>query len=237
MIFGRRAKRASLQMKSVHVVRCATAKWVGLRVDPSRGKICLVIPKRASEKKAWKFAHENREWIEAKLAKMEKPVPFIDGAIIPIFGKDRTLRIIRHDKRTTEIDLSEKTLMVRTSREDPTNNIKQFLTKMLYDIVWPMACRKAEQIDKKVVSVTMRNTRARWGSCATDGRMMFCWRLIFAPMVIIDYIVAHEVTHLKHMDHSGRFWAQCHELSEDMKHSVNWLDANGDRLLMYGLPS
>lgn len=213
----------------------ARARRIALRADPARCEIALVIPRRASEKAAWKFAHENRAWILAALSEMERPIPFVDGAVFPIFGIDRTLRIIKTDKRVTEIDLKDDRLEVRTSREDPTRNIRDFLYKLALDTVTAMANQKAALIDKKVKSVHLRDTRARWGSCAPDGRLMFCWRLVFAPMVIVEYVVGHEVAHLREMNHGPKFWALCDDLTEQMEYSRAWLAANGDKLLSYGV--
>ncbi len=222
-------------MDNVKLVRSPTARRVALRADPARAVICLVIPKRTSEKTAWRFAHENRDWIEERLGMMEKPVPFVDGAVIPVFGIDRTLRIKHTQAKTTEIVLGDDTLDVYTSRPDPSANIKQFLWKMMEETARRIAHKKAAQINKSITHIQMRDTRARWGSCRADGKMMFCWRLIFAPMVVIDYVIGHECAHLVHMNHSPKFWKLCDELSKDMAYSRAWLDAKGDLLMMYGL--
>lgn len=222
-------------MERVKFLRSATAKRVALRVDAARSRICLVVPKRTSERFAWEFADSNRAWIKACLEELETPIPFEDGAVIPIFGQPHTLRIIRHDKRITEFKLTGTALEVRTSREDPGRNIRDYLYKLCLETIEPMAHGKAASINKKISGIRLRDTRQRWGSCATNTRMMFCWRLVFAPMIVVDYVVGHEVAHLKHMDHSPRFWAQCDALCEDMDYSRKWLADNGDKLMMYGL--
>lgn len=216
-------------------MRSATARRIGLRVDPARGNICLVVPKRGSERAAWKFADDNRAWIEQRLARMEKPVPFLDGTIVPVFGHDRRIRIVKTTGRTTSILLHDDELEVRTPREDPSTNIRRFLEQRLHDIILPLAREKAAAIKKEVVSIQLRDTRTRWGSCSSDGKMMLCWRLVFAPMFVIDYVVAHEVAHLKHMNHGNRFWALCEALSDDFQPGYKWLDVNGDRILKYGM--
>jgi predicted metal-dependent hydrolase len=219
----------------VKVVRSPTARSVALRADPARSQVCLVIPKRMSEKTAWKFADGNREWIAGCLAKMEKPVPFVHGAKIPVFGIERTLKIIKTDARTTDIQLTETTLEVRTSREDPSRNIKDYLYKLLMQTIEPMWQGHCKTLKKNVYKVVLRDTHARWGSCVPAGKLMFCWRLVFAPMDVVDYVVAHECAHLVHMNHSDRFWNLCDELSINMEDSRLWLNVYGDKLMMYGL--
>lgn len=218
---------------SLRLVRSPRARRIALRVDPARGDICLVAPLRVSEKRAWEFAASQTKWIEDQLAKMQKPTPFAHGSVVPVFGIDRTIRIIPVTSRTTEFELTEHELIVRTRRPDPATNIKNYLYQALEDIVLPMAKQKAAQVEREVTELQLRDTRTRWGSCGHDGKLMLCWRLIFAPMNVIDYVVAHEVAHLKYMSHGPRFWALCEQLSDDFT-ARDWLKIHGDRLLQYG---
>jgi len=180
-----------------------------LRVDPARGDICLVVPMRTSEKRAWTFAASQTDWIEAQLAKLHKPVPFVDGAVIPVLGIDRAIRVVPSTSRTTEFELTNQELIVKTRRADPSTNIRNYLYQLLEDIVLPMAKQKATLIDRTVTELQLRDTRTRWGSCGHDGKLMLSWRLVFSPMNVIDYVVAHEVAHLKYMSHGPRFWSVC----------------------------
>lgn len=221
-------------LSSVRFVRKSTARRIALRVDPARGDICLVVPMRTSEKRAWEFAVSQTDWIQKQLAKLHKPVPFTDGTVLPLFGIDRVIRVVPGTSRSTEFELTETELIVSTRRADPSTNIKQYLYKALEDVVLPMARDKAASIDREVTELQLRDTRTRWGSCGHDGKLMLCWRLIFAPMNVIDYVVAHEVAHLKYMSHGPRFWDLCEKLSDDFE-ARHWLKLNGDRLLQYGL--
>ena len=89
-------------------------------------------------------------------------------------------------------------------------------------------------------SSTTRNTgsfarlRTRWGSCAPDGTLAFCWRLICAPEFVQDYVVGHEVAHLRHMNHGAQFWALTEELTTHRKAASAWLGSNGQALLRIG---
>ena len=93
---------------------------------------------------------------------------------------------------------------------------------------------KAERIGKRVRSVQVRDTKSRWGSCAQDGSLSFCWRLIFAPTVAFDYVVAHEVAHLSHMNHGKRFWSLCEKLSANYTAGKRWMQVHGHTLMCYG---
>ncbi len=220
----------------MRLVRSGNARRVGLRVDPARGDICLVCPRRASERTAWQFALDNRAWIDRHLAKMEQPVAFTDGAVIPVFGIERTIRVVKGTSRVTSFELTDGALIVTTTRPDPATNIRRYLYQLMEDTAWTLARAKAASIDRPVVAIQLRDTRTRWGSCSPDGRLMLCWRLVFAPMHVIDYVVAHECAHLKHMNHSKRFWLLCEGLSEQMEPARDWLDFNGNSLLRFGSP-
>ena len=78
------------------------------------------------------------------------------------------------------------------------------------------AHEKAAELGKKVRRVTIRDPRSRWGSCSPDGALSFSWRLILAPRFVLDYVVAHEVAHLRELNHSNRFWRITETLTADM---------------------
>jgi predicted metal-dependent hydrolase len=83
--------------------------------------------------------------------------------------------------------------------------------------------------------ITLRDTRTRWGSCSHRGDLNFSWRLVFAPRPVLDYVVAHEVAHLAHLDHSPAFWRLCDALTEEPGWTKAWLKRNGQALLRYGV--
>ena len=93
---------------------------------------------------------------------------------------------------------------------------------------------KAARLDRPVAAVTLRDTRSRWGSCSGAGRLAFSWRLIMAPEFVLDYVVAHEVAHLREMNHGPRFWKLCKELSRSNNGARDWLEAHGTELYRYG---
>ena len=96
------------------------------------------------------------------------------------------------------------------------------------------ALEKARLAERTVTSVTLRDTRSRWGSCTPDGAISLSWRLVLAPLPVLDYVVAHEVAHLAHMNHGPRFWALTAKLTDQVTGPQRWLKDNGARLLRYG---
>jgi predicted metal-dependent hydrolase len=87
-----------------------------------------------------------------------------------------------------------------------------------------------------VKRITLRDSRSRWGSCGPDATLSFSWRLVFAPPEVIDYLAAHEVAHLVHLNHSPRFWSVARGLCDGpIEIPQAWLKKNGETLLQYGV--
>ena len=82
--------------------------------------------------------------------------------------------------------------------------------------------------------MAVKDTRSRWGSCAANRNLAFSWRLVMAPRFVQDYVAAHEVAHLRHMNHGPRFWALVAELTPHTTAAVEWLRTHGPRLLRVG---
>jgi predicted metal-dependent hydrolase len=97
-----------------------------------------------------------------------------------------------------------------------------------------MAVQKAQFAGLKPKAVRIKDTRTRWGSCAPDGTLAFCWRLICAPDFVQDYVVAHELAHLRHMNHGPQFWSFTATLTPHRTAAAAWLKENGLELLRIG---
>jgi predicted metal-dependent hydrolase len=93
----------------------------------------------------------------------------------------------------------------------------------------------AQTLGVTVKSVAMRSQSTRWGSCSSGGSLNYNWRLILAPPHVLDYVAAHEVAHLVHMNHSPSFWRTVERALPDMERGKAWLKAHGKVLMGYGL--
>ena len=93
----------------------------------------------------------------------------------------------------------------------------------------------ATALGLKARRITLRDQKSRWGSCSSDGRLSFSWRLILAPNKVLDYVAAHEVAHLREMNHSPRFWAHVKASYGDPSWAKKWLRENGQALMSVGL--
>lgn len=210
------------------------AKRMALRLETKDRTIKLVIPKRASINSAYEFALEHADWIKKSIAALPAPITFTQGTIIPILGKDRTI-IINYDGtlKRTSITLNKNEIIVSTNKEDPSSRIKRFLIDIAKKELTALTHEKAERIDKTIQKVDVKDTISRWGSCSHDGKISFSWRLIFAPVESLDYVVAHEVAHLVHLNHSPDFWKVCEALSNQYGKGSRWMRENSAELMRY----
>lgn len=219
----------------VQVKRSKRARRVALRLDPKARVVNLVVPEFMPLRKAYYFAEQHKDWVVDILNSLPDVKPFQDGEVISIFGDPVTIKIIYNpDFKRTKITQSDDQLLVETYQDDPTNRITTHLKKLARLGLADMSQDKASCINKTITSVSVRDTKSRWGSCSQDGELTYSWRLIFAPYHAIDYVVAHEVAHLVHMDHSQKFWKLCSELSSDYKSGKAWMKAHGNSLMGYG---
>ncbi|MCB1529802.1 MAG: M48 family metallopeptidase [Rhodospirillales bacterium] len=214
------------------------AKRMALRLNHRDRIVHLVVPKRASLRSAYDFAQDHQNWIQEKISKLPKIVPFQDGKTLPVFGRDRRI-IVLYNKalRKTDIQLKKNEIIVITNKKDPAGRIRRFLMEQARKKISLLAQEKADRLDKKIAHLSVRDTVSRWGSCSEDGRLSFSWRLIFAPPEAMDYVVAHEVAHLVYMDHSRNFWAVCEELCDDYAQGKGWMHTNGHDLMRFGIES
>lgn len=219
----------------VRVKKSKRAKRVALRLDPVERVMNLVVPTHMPLKRAYKFAEVHQDWVKETLANLPKPVAYENGMILPVFGDEMRLNIERcDDVKRTKIDYAPGIMNVTTNLDDPSIRITHHLKNLAKKGLAEMASEKADEIGEKISSISVRDTKSRWGSCSHDKSITFSWRLIFAPYAAIDYVVAHEVAHLVHMDHSKDFWTLCRSLSHDFVEGKYWMRNHGNELMRYG---
>lgn len=212
------------------------AKRLSLRANVKKRVVELVVPPRVSRSAIQRFVSLNQNWINEKQQSFPDQCNIVDGAKFLFKGKEMLLDIERTANRGTDIHHDNGMMYIKTSRDDVSNNVKRWVIDEAKASLAPLVHQKAQSIRKTVERVDFRDTASRWGSCSSTGRIMLSWRLIMAPDYVFDYVVAHEVAHLKHMDHSKQFWNLCYDLV-DPKYDANaarqWLKENGNSLLRF----
>ncbi len=207
--------------------RSARARRLSLRVSALDGRVTLSVPAGLDLCHARAFAEEKAPWIRRHLARhvaQNRPAP---GGSLPLRGVDTPIR--EGDVRTvTEADGA---LWVPRARADRTPALlRAFLKERARAALVQAADTYAGRLGRPYARVTLRDTRSRWGSCTTDGNLMFSWRLVMAPPAVLDYVAAHEVAHLAEMNHSPAYWAVVSRLCPDYARHRDWLRRNGTAL-------
>lgn len=208
------------------------ARRITLRLTPDGDGIRLVLPNRTPIREAIAFAERNSGWILKHLEKVPPRIPFADGAVIPVLGENH---LVTHDPEA-RCGVSREAGMIRVSglAEHLPRRLGDYLKREARAEIGARARDKAARIERRIGRISLRDTRSRWGSCNADGDLNFSWRLILAPEAVLDYVVAHEVAHMVHLNHSQRFWRLAGQLSDDMSGAKIWLRRHSAELWRYG---
>ena len=143
--------------------------------------------------------------------------------MFPILGRPHHIRHQEDGRFGVYREAGE--VFVAGRLEHLPRRVNDFIKREAADEISLRAHEKAECIGHKISRLSFRDMRRR---------LTFSWRLIFAPDSVLDYVVAHEVAHLKILNHSNKFWALARSLTSDLEGSRKWLRRNGDQLLRYG---
>lgn len=221
--------------------RSARARRLCLR-NVARG-IELVVPEAAPLADAGAFAAAQVGWITRQMARSPEPTQVASGATVPFRGRDltvvhRTDAGARGPAGERVVWCEADSLHVRGEAVHLPRRIEDWLRAEARRRLSQLAHEKAHYVQRTPSRVTVRDTASRWGSCSADRALSFCWRLVMAPPWVLDYVVAHEVAHLRHMNHGPRFWALCASLVAPSERSPQrtieraraWLKQNGAAL-------
>ena len=212
--------------------RSSRARRVSLRIDPTGGAVVVTLPTKATRKAGMALLMGHADWVSDRLAALPEAIRFTDGAMVPFCGVPHR---IRHSPAAKGgAFLLEQELHVSGSAEFLSRRVRDFLRREALRRLSALVIAKAGLIGIVPKRVTVKDTTSRWGSCAPDKSLALSWRLLMAPVFVQDYVVAHEVAHLRHMNHGPAFWSLVDQLTPHTKTAIPWLRAEGARLLRIG---
>jgi predicted metal-dependent hydrolase len=206
--------------------RTKQATRFSLRVSQVSGAVTLSLPTHARLGDAQAFAMAQEGWIRTHLARMPQVVAVGLGSVLPFQGQN--LSVVTGAGRSVRQE--DDSLVVPGDPERVAARVVAFLKVQARDRLVAASDHYAAQLGRRVSQVTLRDTRSRWGSCASDGALMYSWRLIMAPPRVLDYVAAHEVAHMLEMNHSPRFWAVVERLFPNWQVERQWLKTKGGAL-------
>jgi hypothetical protein len=189
----------------IEIRQMRSARRLRLRFDHNSGTLKLTCPSRTSQRAALAWALDQREWVEAQLARALPPEPFEPGAMIPIEGLETQIAWREQGSRSPKLVDGE--LHCGGPREGLARRINLFLRNFALKTMSDEAAEFAAVAGLRLVSVSVGDASSRWGSCSSNGRIRLSWRLILAPTSVRRYVVAHEVAHLRHLNHGPEFKA------------------------------
>lgn len=203
------------------------ARRLILRLDERKREAVAVAPSKRKIGEAAAFAKERVDWIAKHLQALPEVLTLDDGEEFMLRGE---LCSIRSDGegRVAKLEIGPPlTLHVPGELETTGQRVERYLRKSAKSDLSDAVIRYCELLGVEARRVTVKDTRSRWGSCTSDGRLAFSWRLIMAPPRVLEYVAAHECAHLLEMNHSPAFWAHVATCRPDWKGERGWLRKNG----------
>lgn len=222
------------QTLPIHYKRNARAKnyLIYVRRD---GTLRVTIPKYGNKSQAYQFVQEKESWIARQRDKINapgwKPSEWAPGTKVWFEGTQITLT---QTERTDQIWINAGPLEfpARTTNEDLRPIVEEQLRKYATQVLPARTQELADKHQLAPTAITVRNQSSRWGSCSEAGRISLNWRLIQVPLEVRDYVILHELMHMKELNHSKNFWNLVGDACPDYKKHDLWLKTNAVRLGM-----
>ena len=220
---------------AINVHRTDRLKTVSIQV--SRGKVKISVPKNLEQFKIDKILKSKSKWIKKKLFLQSKITPFrnkeyVSGEDFLYLGRHYRLKVIMGQKYNTEF--KDGYLKITVKNRSNTQKIKRLIRRWYLEKAQlhlnKMTLDLSKELNVDFRSVKVRNYNSRWGGCSSTGKIFYNWRIIMAPVKIINYVVLHELVHLKEHNHSKRFWKLLKSYYSDLDYAKQWLVYNSHTL-------
>lgn len=228
----------------VDLVPRANARRYVLRVDPAARAVRMTVPPQGTLREARVFAERQANWIRTRLDRLPEKIVFGDGAIIPFKGQPHMIEHLPGARGTVWIGQGDPAplleedglprIIVAGRLLHLPRRLRDWLTKQARAEMTRRSRRYARLLGVSFSRVSIRDQKSRWGACSASGTITFSWRLVMAPPFVMDYLAAHEVVHIREMNHSARFWKLLREVCPDTDRAEAWLNGEGRNLHRYG---
>lgn len=210
--------------------RSARARRMSLRVLPGAG-LEVVLPRGFSLREASTLVRRNQGWVLRALDRLkladDARVELANGASLPFVGETLTLLVKNGATRNSTRRQGDLLTVSLTAGTPPAAAVEAWYRSQAKRLTGERAAIHAATLGVEFGRIAIKDTRSRWGSCSSKGNLNFSWRLLLAPQAVLDYVVAHEVAHLKEMNHSPAFWAHVATLCPDFNTHRAWLRKHG----------
>jgi predicted metal-dependent hydrolase len=207
-------------------------RTIALIVTPE-ARVVVRAPLKAPASMIDKFVREQHGWIRKKIAEMkERPkavdYTYAEGEVFWFLGRPYPLHVV--DDGRAVIERTDRLCVSQSLVPEIRHRLKRWYMAEAAKEIHSRCMWFSMMTGYSPASVRITDARQRWGSCTHQGGLNFSWRLIQAPLAIVDYVIVHELVHLRQPDHSRKFWAKVEALMPDYKRRRKWLREN-ERLL------
>lgn len=203
--------------------KSAQARRLSLRISRLDGRVTLTMPQHAPEREGIAFLHDKESWLRLHLGQMAPAAQVTYGVTVPVQGRPLVVT------QGARLRLLADRIEVPPTRKAGVA-LRARLRAMARDALAQASDRHAAALGVSYARLSIRDTRSRWGSCSSKGVLMYSWRLIMAPPAVLDYVAAHEVAHLREMNHAPAFWDIVARLCPDYALHRGWLRDHGESL-------
>jgi predicted metal-dependent hydrolase len=216
----------------LRIVENDRARRLTLRIDTGGRGLRITIPPGLARREVDRFLHNHQDWLEQRLKVIPRRPRVRPGIKLPLRGVPHLIIHEPSTRGTVRVvrDEAGPLLVVHGERPHLPRRVADFLKREAKRRIEVLVDKHTTAIGKRAKTIRYRDTTSRWGSCTADGTLSFSWRIMMAPPAVINYLVAHEVAHLKQMNHGPKFWKLCHELCPDAEECRAWLKRNGGAL-------
>lgn len=208
----------------VEVRRSARAKKIRLSISADN-QAFVTLPVFADYQEAVKFVHSHEYWIRSKLNKQVKQ----RRDKIHILGREYSIKYDRKEIKEL-IEIIDSEILISPMVVDLDHLMMLKFRKLAYDQFKLLVDKYSAMLGVKYSKINIRDTKTRWGSCSSSKALSFSWRLILAPVEVMEYVIVHEVCHLKEMNHSEKFWRLVFQLFPNYFDAKLWIKRNGKNL-------
>ena len=207
------------------------ARNLVIRVVAESPYVRITVPTNIKPKDALSFYHSKQSWVKARLREIAKTTPQVPISHLPIWGdliRVESTKVVREQTR-----IVDGVLYVGGEHPHNTRRISEFLARLLNQFLVAEIATMTSKLGVNAKSIRIKKMQSRFGSCTSDAVLAFSWYLIFAPQQVVRYVVAHEVAHIKEMNHSLSFWRLVATLCPTYNQDRLWLKQNGRHLFGY----
>lgn len=212
-----------------HLKKSYRARHMRLEVRLESG-LSVIVPRRYDMLTVKRFLELKSRWILGKLEECELLQSRLDKpAFENINYLGRTLKLVRlqGNQEYAQVSFARDRIIISANNTARTGQLlKEWYLREAKELITRKIIVFSKQVGVKYNKVTVKTVRTRWGSCSRLGNLSFNWKLITVPEEVVDYVIIHELCHLKRMDHSSAFWRLVHKYSPDYNAHRKWLKAH-----------